>query len=77
VTSGPYRRVRHPIYSGLLLALLGTAVAVAWYWAIAGVVVGVYFVYSAIEEERYMASRFPDTYPQYKSSTRMMIPFVL
>jgi protein-S-isoprenylcysteine O-methyltransferase Ste14 len=76
VTSGPYRSIRHPIYSGLLLAILGTAMAVAWYWAIAGVVVGAYFVYCALEEERFMASKFPDTYPTYKSSTKMMIPYV-
>jgi protein-S-isoprenylcysteine O-methyltransferase Ste14 len=76
VTSGPYRRVRHPIYSGLLLALLGTALAVSWYWAIAGVVLGAYFIYCALEEERYMATKFPDTYPKYRRSTKMMIPFV-
>ena len=77
MTSGPYRRVRHPIYSGLLLAVLGTALAVGWYWAIAGVVLGAYFTYCALDEERYMAIRFPDTYPSYKNSTKMMIPFVL
>src|SRR5580658_3952974 len=35
VTSGPYRLVRHPIYSGLLVASLGTAVALSWPWMIA------------------------------------------
>jgi len=35
VTSGPYRFVRHPIYSGLLLAVLGTALAISLYWLIA------------------------------------------
>jgi protein-S-isoprenylcysteine O-methyltransferase Ste14 len=76
VTSGPYRRVRHPIYSGLLLAMVGTAVAVIWYWIIVVVIAGVYFVYSAEQEERYMASQFPDVYPEYKRSTKMLIPFV-
>jgi protein-S-isoprenylcysteine O-methyltransferase Ste14 len=32
VTTGPYRRVRHPIYSGIILAMIGTAVALSWYW---------------------------------------------
>jgi protein-S-isoprenylcysteine O-methyltransferase Ste14 len=35
VTSGPYQLVRHPIYSGILLAGVGTAVALSWMWLIA------------------------------------------
>jgi protein-S-isoprenylcysteine O-methyltransferase Ste14 len=77
VTSGPYRRVRHPIYSALLLAILGTAVAVGWYLAIVGIILGAYFVYCARKEEQYMASQFPDDYSTYKRSTKMLIPFVL
>jgi protein-S-isoprenylcysteine O-methyltransferase Ste14 len=30
VISGPYRRVRHPIYTGILVASIGTAVALSW-----------------------------------------------
>ena len=52
MTTGPYRRVRHPIYSGLILAMVGTAVAISWYWLIAVAVLAAYFVYSAIMEER-------------------------
>jgi protein-S-isoprenylcysteine O-methyltransferase Ste14 len=77
VTTGPYRRVRHPIYSGILIAMVGTAIAVSWYWLIALALTGVYFVYSAVREERYMASLFPETYPDYKHSTKMLIPFIL
>jgi protein-S-isoprenylcysteine O-methyltransferase Ste14 len=77
VTSGPYRYVRHPIYSGLLLAVLGTAVASNIYWLIALVVVGIYFVYSARVEEQLMTSAFPSTYPDYRERTKMLIPFVL
>jgi protein-S-isoprenylcysteine O-methyltransferase Ste14 len=77
VTAGPYRRVRHPIYSGIILAMIGTAVAVSLYWLIAIVLVGAYFIYSATVEERFMASQFPGTYPEYKRSTKMLIPFIL
>lgn len=77
VTSGPYRYVRHPIYSGLLLAVLGTALATNLYWLIGLVVVGAYFIYSATVEERLMTSTFPDAYPRYKASSKMLIPFVL
>jgi len=46
------------------------------YWLVAVVLLGTYFIYSAAMEERYMAGRFPDTYPRYKQSTKMLIPFI-
>jgi protein-S-isoprenylcysteine O-methyltransferase Ste14 len=77
VTSGPYRLVRHPIYSGVLLAILGTALATNLYLLIAVVVIGVYFIYSAKVEEKIMTTSFPNKYPSYKMRTKMLIPFVL
>ncbi len=77
VTSGPYRRIRHPIYSGILLAILGTALALNIAWLIALVVLGAYFVYSATVEERMLTAVFPTQYPHYRASTKMLIPFVL
>ena len=76
VTSGPYRRVRHPIYSGIILAMVGTAIAVSWYWVIAVVLIGAYFIFSATREERYMSGVFPDAYPAYKHTSKMLVPFV-
>jgi protein-S-isoprenylcysteine O-methyltransferase Ste14 len=76
VTTGPYRRVRHPIYTGLILALLGTALATTLFGLIIVAVLGGFFVYSATREEAYLAEQFPDTYPAYKRSTKMLIPFV-
>jgi protein-S-isoprenylcysteine O-methyltransferase Ste14 len=40
VTSGPYRYIRNPIYTGLILAAIGTTVAVSWYWIVAVVFMG-------------------------------------
>jgi len=77
VTSGPYRFVRHPIYSGMLLAVLGTALATNLYWLIGLVVIGVYFVYSARVEERRLTETFPRAYPSYKAGTKMLVPFLL
>lgn len=77
VTSGPYRLVRHPIYSGILVAGIGTAVALSWGWLAAVVPGGIYFVYSATVEERYLGEQFPNDYPRYKRSTKMLVPFVL
>ena len=76
VTSGPYRLVRHPIYSGVLAAGVGTAVALSWAWLIAVGLAGVYFVYSATIEERNLTEQFPDTYPVYRRSTKMLVPFI-
>jgi len=77
VTTGPYRRVRHPIYSGIILAMAGTAIAVSPYWLIAAAIAGAYFLVSAVVEERTMARLFPAAYPPYKHSTKMLIPYVL
>lgn len=77
VKTGPYRSIRHPIYSGIILAMIGTTIAVSLYWLVAVAVLGAYFLYSAVVEERFMASRFPDSYPAYKRSTKMLIPFIL
>jgi protein-S-isoprenylcysteine O-methyltransferase Ste14 len=76
VTSGPYSLVRHPIYSGVLLAGVGTALALSWMWLTAVVLAGVYFLYSATVEERYMTEKFPDRYPAYKKATKRLLPFI-
>lgn len=77
VTSGPYRLVRHPIYTGLLTAVVGTALAVNLLALVAGSALGVFFVYSATVEERNLGAAFPRVYPAYRARTKMLIPFVL
>jgi protein-S-isoprenylcysteine O-methyltransferase Ste14 len=77
VTSGPYRFVRHPIYSGLLLAMLGTALVDNLLGLIVVALLVAYFFYSGRVEERNLAAAFPKAYPEYKSRTKMLIPFLL
>jgi protein-S-isoprenylcysteine O-methyltransferase Ste14 len=77
VTTGPYGSIRHPIYSGIILAMVGTAIAVSPYWLIAAAILGAYFLFSAVSEERTMARLFPAAYPPYKRATKMLIPYVL
>lgn len=77
VTSGPYRFVRHPIYSGLLAAMLGTALVNNLLGLIVVAVLVAYFYYSGTVEERNLAAAFPKAYPEYRSRTKMLIPFLL
>ena len=77
VTSGPYRLIRHPIYTGIILGVVGTALATSLYGLIAAAILLAYFAYSAHCEERFLAESFPDTFPPYKARTKMLVPFVI
>jgi protein-S-isoprenylcysteine O-methyltransferase Ste14 len=77
VTSGPYRFVRHPIYTGLLTALLGTALVNNLLGLIVVAVLVAYFYYCGTVEERNLVATFPKAYPEYRSRTKMLIPFLL
>lgn len=76
VTTGPYRWIRNPIYTGILLAMIGTAVAISVEWLVIAALLAGFFVYSAYVEQRFLEAQFPDTYPPYKASTKMLVPFV-
>ena len=76
VTTGPYAQVRHPIYSGVLLAMLGSALAISLWWLVFFVVNAGQFLYAAKKEEQLMLQTFPDSYPGYMQRTRMLIPFL-
>jgi len=77
VTTGPYAYIRNPIYTGFLLAMLGSSLVVGFYWWLGLLVVmASYFIYSAFQEEKIMAREFPSQYPAYKARTKMLIPFV-
>jgi len=79
VTSGPYRFVRHPIYGGILLAMLGSAFADSGgaLWLLVFILFGSYFIFSAKKEEQLMVQQFPDRYPEYMKRTKMIVPWVL
>lgn len=77
VTSGPYRLVRHPIYTGLLLALLGSALTVSLIGLVLVLIAGAYFSYAASVEEKNLAASMPETYRAYRARTKMLIPYLL
>jgi protein-S-isoprenylcysteine O-methyltransferase Ste14 len=76
VTGGPYAVVRHPIYTGIILAMLGSAIGQSLFWVVLLVVFAPYFIYSAYREEALMREQFPAQYPAYSQRTNMIVPFV-
>jgi protein-S-isoprenylcysteine O-methyltransferase Ste14 len=77
IRSGPYGRVRHPIYTGLLLGFLGTALAVGeWRGVLALALVTGSFLYKLRIEERWMTETFPADYPRYRAETWALLPFL-
>jgi protein-S-isoprenylcysteine O-methyltransferase Ste14 len=77
VTSGPYAYIRHPIYTGLILAMLGSAIGVNVSWALLLVPVSAYFILSARREETVMLQLFPEQYAAYMARTGMLAPRVI
>jgi len=77
VTSGPYAFVRHPIYGGLLLAMLGSVLGQSVLWLLPLIVYGPYFIFSARREESLLTGQFAERYRLYMSRTKMLVPFVL
>jgi protein-S-isoprenylcysteine O-methyltransferase Ste14 len=75
IRSGPYAYVRHPIYSGLLLAVIGTAVAIGeWRGLLAILITAVGHVLKAKREEAVMTAAFGDRYRQCRSETGFLLP---
>jgi protein-S-isoprenylcysteine O-methyltransferase Ste14 len=78
VQRGPYRLVRHPIYAGLLLAMLGTALVYGEARCFVAVVLAfVGWWLKARMEEQFMTQQFGEDYRLYQRNVRQLIPFVL
>ncbi len=76
VELGVYRRVRHPIYAGILAGSLGWAlVAGSLVTALLAAVLAVWFDLKARREEVWLAERYPE-YPAYAARTRRFVPRV-
>jgi protein-S-isoprenylcysteine O-methyltransferase Ste14 len=75
--SGPYRVVRHPIYTGMLLAVLGTAVAEGeWRGLVAFAAVLVAFLRKVRIEEQFMLEAFGEEYARYRRQVPALLPWV-
>jgi len=77
VRRGPYAWVRHPIYSGLLAALLGTALVYNQVRCLVAVALVMVMLASKIGmEEKFMTEQFGPQYQEYKRQVKALIPFV-
>ncbi len=77
IRTGPYGLVRHPIYTGLLLALLGTAAGIGerrGLVAFAFFTIG--FLVKIKAEERFMSETFGQQYARYRAEVPALIPFI-
>jgi len=78
VRDGPYRYVRHPIYAGILLAIVGTAMAGNEWRVVLAVAIAVAAVWRKLRlEERWLTETFGEEYRRYRKEVRALIPFVI
>jgi protein-S-isoprenylcysteine O-methyltransferase Ste14 len=78
VVQGPYRIVRHPIYTGLILTVAGTGLALnkGIGLIMAVLIFASYWLKSRVEE-RLMMETFPEQYPEYRRRVKALIPGIL
>jgi protein-S-isoprenylcysteine O-methyltransferase Ste14 len=77
IDRGPYHYARHPIYTGILLMLLGTAIVdghAIWIVVLSAAFIGLSI--KARSEERLLTRHFPDAYPAYRRRVKAILPFV-
>lgn len=76
VQKGIYRSIRHPIYTGDILLLLGLELALNS-WLVLGIIPLAFYVYQQAQtEERLLAQKLPG-YQEYRLRTKMFVPFIL
>lgn len=76
VTSGPYRFVRHPIYSGLILGTLGWAIFRSNLLGVAlALLLFAFFDLKSRQEERWLCETYP-AYGEYQARVRKLVPYV-
>ncbi len=78
IRNGPYRWVRHPIYTGLILAMVGTAIARnQWRGLPAILLIWLSFHIKRLKEEKFMRQTFAEQYTEYSQTTGAIFPRLL
>jgi protein-S-isoprenylcysteine O-methyltransferase Ste14 len=77
IRSGPYAMVRHPIYAGMLLALLGTTLVASTVGSLLGFVLAVISLWQKARiEEQFLIIEFGERYANYQHEVKFLIPFI-
>ena len=75
-TTGPYAFMRHPLYTGNIMILIGLCLINGFFWSFVTACIFLWFYYpTAIEyEDRKLKSLFPDTWEEWASMTPALMP---
>ena len=77
ITGGPYRWVRHPIYTGVLFSFLGTALALGRVGNLFAIAVMLAIFFQKIRlEEKVLDQHFGEKYVEYRRKTYALVPFL-
>jgi len=77
ITTGVYKYIRHPIYTGVDLMGIGTIIASQSFFVIFFLIcMMLFFVFKMKKEETLLMKHFPKEYPEYKKKTKALIPFI-
>ncbi len=77
VRSGPYGIVRHPIYTGLLLAILGTALSTGQVRGFLALVISFWgWKHKSLIEEGFMLEQFGKQYETYRREVKGLVPWI-
>jgi protein-S-isoprenylcysteine O-methyltransferase Ste14 len=77
IQSGPYRFVRHPIYTGMIMMFLANVLLSGRMGSLFGLICFVASFYlKLLREEKMMMAEFPNQYPNYCRRVRRLIPFI-
>lgn len=78
IRTGPYRLVRHPIYTGILVMGLGTALDFGQLrcWLALPLMATAFWI-KLSQEEKLLLRHFPNEYPTYQQQVKALVPFVI
>lgn len=79
VQTGPYRFIRHPSYTGILLLLVGMALVFQTWGAVlvTGLSFGLAYGYRMLYEEKFLTKELGSSYAEYMKRTKRIIPFLI